>query len=264
MARTVTLGERALEVTLTGFTEVEAVSRHFTIPYDVIRKARAGPYRPPVGTLRIAGTSVPWTDVREGHFERGGHWLFLSYEDPVRAVVLELGDLRLDMRHYDTAVVGVDDPEGFLRHLSDRMRDLGLRDPVVRPTESDIAAGASDDEGPISEDDPVAWTALRGGETVISADGAEVGRVTHPLGDPGLDVFEGVGFRKGLFGRCRMARPEEIDTITLRKVVLKVPAGDVEALPDYAEADVRTARAGRGFFRHKASWKGDDDWHEPG
>lgn len=267
MARTLTLGEKAVEVTLTGVTEVEAVSRHFTIPYAAIRQARPGPYRPPAGTLRMAGTSIPWTDVREGHFEYGGHWLFLSYEDASRVVVFELRDLRLGMRQYDTAVVGADDPEGFLRDLSARMQDLGIRDPSVRSVRDEIAAGRSDDDddGPISEDDPVAWTALRGGEAVMSADGVEVGRVTHPLGDPSLDLFEGIGFRKGMFGRCRMARPETIDTITLRQVTLKIPAGDVEGLADYAEADVRTASAGGGgFFRHKSGWKRDDDWHEPG
>ncbi len=40
--------------------------------------------------FRLAGTSIPWTDIRAGRFRRGGRWTFLSFDDRDRVLTLEL------------------------------------------------------------------------------------------------------------------------------------------------------------------------------
>ena len=264
MVHKVTLGETAIEVPLAGPARMHDLTARVSIPYEEVLRAYRGPYHLSVPTEPTGVMPSSRSKVREGVFLQGREWVLASFEEGGETVILELADVAAGTRRLRRAVLGTDDPGRFLETLSERTAGLGLKDPCVRDAEVEIAAGSDDSDDDLGDDDPVAWTALRGGEEVRTSDGELVGHVTHPLGDPSLDVFEGIGFRKGVFGPHRMVRPEEIASITKRRVGLTIPAQDVAELPMYAEGDVRTASATGGrFFRH-AGWKKDDNWHEPG
>ena len=60
--------------------------------------------------FRIAGTAIPWTDIRAGRFRHDGSWTFLSFDDRDRVLTLEL-DRSVPGAAYDVVAVGVDDPD---------------------------------------------------------------------------------------------------------------------------------------------------------
>jgi hypothetical protein len=69
--------------------------------------------------LRLAGTSIPWTDIRAGRFRRDGRRAFLSSDD--RVLTLEL-DRTVPGAGFDVVAVGVDDPVGIGAEIDARRR----------------------------------------------------------------------------------------------------------------------------------------------
>ncbi len=106
-------------------------------------------------------------------------------------------------------------------------------------------------------EEDVSWRLIDAGMPVRASDETLVGHVTHVLGDSDGDIFDGVGFRKGLFGSHRMAPFSMIARITNRAVYLKVTADQADACPSYQEEHVY--RVGTtGFFRHRQGWRDAD------
>ncbi|HXX38281.1 MAG TPA: hypothetical protein VEP50_09050 [bacterium] len=104
--------------------------------------------------------------------------------------------------------------------------------------------------------DVVSWRMITSGMPVIASDGTRVGYVTHVLGDPGEDIFDGVGFRHHLWTSPRMAPASMVARITERAVYLSVPAAEAEQCAPYQEEHV--FRIGNtGFFRHREGWRED-------
>jgi hypothetical protein len=108
VARTVRVDPDAVVVRLTGWTALAALKREVRVPMRAIRSVSTGRYS--ATGLRIAGTAIPWTDIRGGRFRHAGLWTFLSFDDRDR--VLRLGlDRSVPGAAYDVVAVGVDDPE---------------------------------------------------------------------------------------------------------------------------------------------------------
>ena len=114
MARSVEVAGDEVVVRLGGLTAAAALKRELRIPCAAIVSASAG--APAKLGLRTGGTSVPWTDYRQGRFRPGGRKAFCSFEHRERAVTLEL-DGKLVPGGWEVVVVGVDDPERFVRYL---------------------------------------------------------------------------------------------------------------------------------------------------
>ncbi len=107
------------------------------------------------------------------------------------------------------------------------------------------------------EETEVSWRLIATGMPVVASDGAEVGRVTHLLGDPAGDIFDGVGFRHRLWTTHRMAPARMVARITERAVYLNISAADAERCPAYQEEHVY--RIGKtGFFGRGSGWRRDD------
>ena len=105
--------------------------------------------------------------------------------------------------------------------------------------------------------DEVSWRVIEPGLPVITSDGTRIGRVTHVLGDPERDIFDGVGFRRHVWTSHRMVPAGMITRITERAVYLGVSATKAEGCPAYEE--VHVYRIGQtGFFRHHAGWQESD------
>ncbi len=107
-------------------------------------------------------------------------------------------------------------------------------------------------EGP---DDEISFMALQAGTPIVTSDGQTVGRVTHVLGDLEEDIFDGIGYRHGLFGQ-RMLPRRAVARITHAAVHLSIPLADVEKTSSaYAEERIYQARE----QGKKARWSRDDD-----
>jgi len=103
------------------------------------------------------------------------------------------------------------------------------------------------------DSDEVSWRVIEPGIPVIASDGAHVGRVTHVLGDPERDIFDGIGFRRHVWTPHRMVPAAKIARITERGVYLGITGTSAEACPAYE--DVHVYRIGQtGFFRHHEGW----------
>lgn len=110
--------------------------------------------------------------------------------------------------------------------------------------------------GPPDRDDDteVSWRVIEPGTLVLASDGTPVGHVTHVLGDPDEDIFDGVGFRHHLWTSPRMAPAAKVARITARAVHLNISAADAERCVPYQEEHV--FRIGNtGFFRHREGWR---------
>ena len=105
--------------------------------------------------------------------------------------------------------------------------------------------------------DEVSWRLIAPGTAVLASDGTPVGRVTHVLGDPERDIFDGVGFRHHLWTTNRMAPAAMVARITERAVSLRVSAAEAAQCPPYQDQQVY--RIGNtGLFRRQPGWRKED------
>ncbi|HEV2359080.1 MAG TPA: hypothetical protein VGZ23_15920 [bacterium] len=115
----------------------------------------------------------------------------------------------------------------------------------------DSQEGASQRDNGTEE---VSWRLIESGMAVLASDGTPIGHVTHVLGDPDRDIFDGVGFRHHLWTTHRMASAAMVARITERAVSLRISAAEAEQCPAYQEEQVY--RIGTtGFFRHHPGWR---------
>jgi hypothetical protein len=108
VARAIRVDPDAVVVRLTGWTALAALKREVRIPMRAIRSVSVGRYS--TTGFRIAGTAIPWTDIRAGRFRRDGLWTFLSFGDRDRVLTLEL-DRSVPGTGYDVVAVGVAEPD---------------------------------------------------------------------------------------------------------------------------------------------------------
>lgn len=107
---------------------------------------------------------------------------------------------------------------------------------------------------PGDDTDGVSWRMIAAGMPVVASDGTQVGRVTHALGDPDRDIFDGVGFRHHLWSSPRMAPARLVGRITESAVHLTITAAQAEQCPAYEEEHVFKI-GNTGFFRHREGWR---------
>lgn len=105
-----------------------------------------------------------------------------------------------------------------------------------------------------AEADSVSWLMIATGMPVVASDGVQVGHVTHALGDPDRDIFDGVGFRHHLWSSSRMAPAAVVARITESAVHLSITAAQAEQCPAYEEEHVFKI-GNTGFFRHREGWR---------
>jgi uncharacterized protein YrrD len=79
---------------------------------------------------------------------------------------------------------------------------------------------------------PVSYLTLAEGVPVYASDGQEVGKVSHVLSDPAVDVFDGIVLETGILpSDHRFADAEQIAELRERGVVLAIDSKLVESLP---------------------------------
>ena len=83
------------------------------------------------------------------------------------------------------------------------------------------------------DETPVAWTALPRDAIVVGADGSEIGRVHHVLGDQEDDIFHGIAMRRANDGETVEVPWTRIKRTTEKHVVTDIYPGDIGSLPPY-------------------------------
>jgi hypothetical protein len=122
MGRVVRLNGDEVQIRLSGVTAVAAIKRELTIPVGAIRSVSTAPLAR--SGIRIGGTSIRCIDYHQGRFVIGGRRYFLSFEDRLATVTLELE--RTDKRvGYDVVVVGVEEPPVLVHALQNAARHGG-------------------------------------------------------------------------------------------------------------------------------------------
>lgn len=79
--------------------------------------------------------------------------------------------------------------------------------------------------------DPVSWFVVERGWRVVASDGEEVGSVGEVLGEPELDVFNGITVRTGLLGSRRYVPAGLVRSIVEGRVELAVTAAELADVP---------------------------------
>ncbi|MEA2434472.1 MAG: hypothetical protein QOG54_1929 [Actinomycetota bacterium] len=75
--------------------------------------------------------------------------------------------------------------------------------------------------------------ALEKGTSVLSSDGADVGKVSEVVADRQKDIFSGIAISSGLFSGDRFVPADQIDSITTEAVVLTTSEEQAESLEPY-------------------------------
>ncbi len=117
MPRTVELGKDSLRLKFTGLRHFETLTAEFDVPYVRMKSVDTGLFQFPPGIMWREGLSVPFTDIREGHFEFEGKWYFVSFEDREKVVTIYLDGFDFKGKSYSVLAFQVDDSEAFVEEL---------------------------------------------------------------------------------------------------------------------------------------------------
>ena len=91
MARTIELEPDTLVLRYSGVSALARLTSEERIPYEQIRSVSVGLDEVPSAlAFRVGTSTAPFADTRKGQFWWAGKRLFLDFEDPARAVVLDL------------------------------------------------------------------------------------------------------------------------------------------------------------------------------
>ena len=79
---------------------------------------------------------------------------------------------------------------------------------------------------------PASYMTLEEGTAVYSRDGESIGKVTHVLAEPDLDLFDGIVIdHSALPGGHHFCDADQVEEIFERGVVLKLSAAESQSLP---------------------------------
>lgn|GEM_PF-1617493 len=117
MPRQIVLDSDGLKMKFSGLKHFETLETEFDVPYAEMSSVSTEIFDFPTGTYRFGGVRIPFTDIREGHFEWQGHWYFVSFEDSEKVVTIYLKNFVHKGRHYSVVAFQVDNPEDFVEKL---------------------------------------------------------------------------------------------------------------------------------------------------
>ncbi|MCY8235160.1 hypothetical protein [Priestia endophytica] len=119
MGRKIRFAQDELILELTGLTSYFCLKRKVRIPYHMIDSVLVDYYEAPQIMLRMPGTSVPGTSIREGSFKYRDEWYFLSYERREPLVMIEL----TGHKKYRYVIFQMEDPTETAYNIRTRLRE---------------------------------------------------------------------------------------------------------------------------------------------
>ncbi len=106
----------------------------------------------------------------------------------------------------------------------------------------------------MTDETPIAYTALEAGTPVLAADGTEVGRVEHVLQDPSIDLFDGLAVKTD--AGLRFVDADLVGRITASSVHTTLPSADPSNLPEPEGDEVLDADPGQYDGNGLSAWFG--------
>ncbi|MFD3449886.1 hypothetical protein ACFDTO_35505 [Microbacteriaceae bacterium 4G12] len=120
MGRSIEFHETECALHLTGTVSLFALKSKITIPYQTIQSVYVDYFDAPQWMMRMPGTSISPLNVYEGSFKYANEWYFLSYEQRVPLVNIELKG----HKKYKYIIFQVDNPTEIAAVLRRRVRAL--------------------------------------------------------------------------------------------------------------------------------------------
>ena len=108
-------------------------------------------------------------------------------------------------------------------------------------------------------EEQIAWTAVKTGETVVTSDGTNIGKVVEVAALAREDIFHGIVFEHAHRRKHYLAPAADVARITTLAVHLSVDAATAEQYEEFEQLHV--SRLGlSGIFRWKhIGWKDSND-----
>jgi len=123
VGRAIEFEENQLVLKLTGLTGFFALKTRLAIPYQTIKHIFVEYFDAPRWMLRMPGTSIAPLNIFEGSYKYANEWYFLSYENRVPLVVLELEG----HKKYSYVIFQMDDPGAAAHEIRQKVREYQER-----------------------------------------------------------------------------------------------------------------------------------------
>ncbi|WP_242218218.1 hypothetical protein [Bacillus cereus group sp. BfR-BA-01380] len=119
MGREVQFDDEGVVLKLNGVTGFFAVKLSLKMPFHTIKSVFVDYFDAPSWMLRMPGTSISALNIFEGSFKYADEWYFLSYENRVPLVMIELEG----HEKYKYVVFEIDNPTKVAADIRKRLRD---------------------------------------------------------------------------------------------------------------------------------------------
>lgn len=120
MGREIQFDDESVTLKLKGATGFFALKFKLKIPYNTIKSVYVDYFDAPQWMLRMPGTSISALNIFEGSFKYADEWYFLSYENRVPMLIIELEE----HEKYKYVIFEIDDPTDVASHIRKRIREL--------------------------------------------------------------------------------------------------------------------------------------------
>ncbi|WJX02511.1 hypothetical protein [Priestia aryabhattai] len=120
MRREVQFNDEGIILKLNGITGFFALKSELKMLYSTIQNVYVDYFDAPKWMLRMPGTSISPLNIFEGSFKYADEWYFLSYENRVPLVMIELEG----HERYKYVFFEIDDPTSVAADIKKRIRDL--------------------------------------------------------------------------------------------------------------------------------------------
>lgn len=117
MAREVQFDDEGVILKLKGATGLFALKFNLKMPYNTIKNVYVDYFDAPQWMLRMPGTSFSALNIFEGSFKYENEWYFLSYENRVPLLIIELEG----HEKYNYVIFEIDDPTGVASEIRKRI-----------------------------------------------------------------------------------------------------------------------------------------------
>ncbi|PDY26974.1 hypothetical protein [Bacillus thuringiensis] len=119
MGRKIEFHEESVILKMIGITGLLALKRNLKIPYKAIKNIYVDYFDAPQWMLRMPGTSFSSLNVYEGSFKYADEWYFLSYENRVPLIIMELEW----ERKYKYVIFEIDNPTKIAAEIRKQIKD---------------------------------------------------------------------------------------------------------------------------------------------
>jgi hypothetical protein len=120
MGREVQFDDEGVILKLTGVARFFAFKLKLKMPYNTIKSVYVDYFDAPQWMLRMPGTSISALHIFEGSFKYADEWYFLSYENRVPLVIIELEG----HEKYKYVIFEIDDPVRVASDIRKCIREL--------------------------------------------------------------------------------------------------------------------------------------------